>query len=84
MLMFKKEGRGSVADLKTDGFNERIQAAYHQGLIAVPISFFIRTYPRALGDGVPDFIENGVRLMASYGDPFLFAHFPTTVYTLSG
>lgn len=78
----QQEGtRENIADIRTNQFIEQIKGWHHSGGIRIPVFFLIRLYPRILGDGKPDLIENGMRLMSElYGDPCFFEDFPTTVF----
>ncbi|TRL38356.1 hypothetical protein FM996_00565 [Methylosinus sporium] len=75
-------GRQDVADMRVKAFNERIQKFEHSAKVRIPISVLCRLYPRPLKQGQPDLIESGVRYVSGlYGEPLLFEHFPTTVFT---
>jgi hypothetical protein len=65
-------------------FSDRIRDFEHSAKVRIPISVLCRLYPRPLNEGQPDLIESGVRYVSGvYGEPLLFKHFPTTVFTSS-
>lgn len=83
-VAYCETARESAADARTNQFMEKIQGTSHSAGIRIAAAFLTRLIPRALGDGAPDLIENGIRLMPElYGDPYWFAQFPATVFTPS-
>ena len=84
-VCYQEGAREWLADRRTESFLRGISDWAHSGGIRLPVSFLIRIYPRVLGHGAPDLIENGVRFMSElYGDRVYFSHFPTNVFTLLG
>ena len=83
-VAYVEGAREEAADLRVAAYHERLKDWEHAGDIRVPISVLSRLYPRPLGDGNPDLIESGVRVLsAEYGDASLFDDFPTTIFTQS-
>lgn len=84
-VCYQEGAREWIADHRTQSYITRMSKWHHSGGIRLPVNFLIRIYPRILGHGAPDLIENGVRFMSElYGDRVYFADFPTTVFTLLG
>ncbi len=73
--------RAEIADQRVHRYAERIKDWEHSGRIRVPISFLDRLYPRALGEGIPDLIDSGLRFCSSFCDPSLLDDFPAAVFT---
>ncbi len=83
-VSYLEGARPEVADMRVKAFSDRIQEFEHSAKIRIPISVLCRLYPRPLNEGQPDLIESGVRYVSGlYGEPVLFNHFPTTVFTSS-
>jgi hypothetical protein len=72
-----------IADLRTEGFLDRVREWEHAASIRIPIAVLTRLYPRTLDHGTPDLIENSIRLYGDHGDMLLFEDFPTNVFTRS-
>lgn len=74
--------RAEMADRRVQAFQDRLKDFNHRAGIRVPIAILSRLLPRALVDGRPDLIENGLQLYSNlYGDPDLFSMFPTLIFT---
>ena len=80
-LCYHEGGREEIADLRMDQLSAQMKSWEHSAGIRVPVFFTVRLYPRPLDDGTPDLIESGVRFLSTYGDPFYFEDFPTTLFT---
>jgi len=80
-VAYQEGTTAKIADLRVESFKERARAWYHSASIRVPISFLIRLYPRAFGEGLPDLIESTIRYYADYADPMLFRDFPSCVFS---
>jgi hypothetical protein len=82
-IAYQEGTRAEIADLRTEGFLDRVREWEHAASIRIPIAVLTRLYPRALGHGTPDLIENSIRLYTEHSDMLLFEDFPTNVFTRS-
>lgn len=71
------------ADTKTAMLMEQLNKFTHSAGIRIPAVLINRIYPRPIGDGSPDLIENVLKIMSDlYGDPVYFEDFPSSTFTL--
>lgn len=80
-VAYQEGAREEMADRRTFGFADWLKEVRHRNEIRVPLCKLVRLYPRALGDGVPDLIENTIDFLADYSDTVLPTLFPSTVFT---
>ena len=73
--------REEIADRRLANYVERLADFEHAGSIGLPISYLVRLYPRALGDGAPDLIESTIRFLGPHGVNELFADFPGAIFS---
>ncbi len=71
--------RAEVADARTQNILD--SDWHHSALVRVPLTFVTRLYPRPLGNGLPDLIENTIRLLASWAPLEMVKEFPSRVFT---
>jgi hypothetical protein len=80
-ICYQEGGREWIADHRTNSFISRIKNWAHSGGIRVPLSILTRIYPRLLGHGAPDLIENALPFISDlYGDRAYLADFPSVVF----
>jgi hypothetical protein len=82
-VAYQEGTRAEIADLRTEGFLDRVREWEHAASIRIPIAVLTRLYPRTLDHGTPDLIENSIRLYGHHGDMLLIEDFPTNVFTRS-
>ena len=83
-VSYMEGGRAEIANMRVKAFGDRIKEFEHSDKVRIPTSVLCRLYPRPLNEGQPDLIESSVRYVSgTYGEPLLFEHFPTTVFTQS-
>jgi hypothetical protein len=71
------------ADTKTTMLIDQLNKFTHSAGIRIPVTLINRLYPRPIGDGGPDLIENVMQIMSDlYGDPVYFEDFPSSTFTL--
>lgn len=75
--------REEIADRRLGNYTKRLSDFEHAGSIGLPISYLVRLYPRALGEGAPDLIESTIRLLGNQGVEELFDDFPGAIFTNS-
>jgi hypothetical protein len=80
-ICYQEGCRELIADRRTNGFISRTYEWEHSGGIRVPLLTLIRIYPRILGHGAPDLIENAVSFTSNrYGGRRYLADFPSGVF----
>ena len=80
-LCYQEGGRPEIANERTEAIIDQIRAWWHRTGILVPAIFLQRLYPRALEDGLPDLIENCVRLVSDFADPDIVSELPSLVFS---
>jgi len=81
-VCYQEGDRGEIADARTQSYLNRIRLWNHDAGVRIPVSVLTRLYPRALGHGAPDLIENAIPMVSElYGDKQYFKDFPTNVFT---
>lgn len=81
-VSYREGTRAEVADRRTRWIIAQLREFWHEPSIRIPVCYLIRLYPRALGEGEPDLVENAMYFKsAAYGDDVYFADFPGAVFT---
>lgn len=78
-IAYPEFARAEVADARTRNILE--SDWHHSALVRVPLTFVTRLYPRPIGNGLPDLIENTIRLLASWAPLEMVKDFPSRVFT---
>lgn len=79
-LAYPEGSRAAIADTRTLQIMKELNHAWHRWSVRVPATIVSRIYPRALGVGVPDLIEN-VLLLATEGEEFWLTKLPQRIFT---
>lgn len=80
-ICYQEGASEDMADGRSVRLKSEVRDWYHRRGISIPAFFVNRLYPRALGHGAPDLIENVIQ-MKSYGvHPSIFDLFPTCIFT---
>jgi len=79
-IAYPEFARAEVADARTRDILE--SDWYHSPHIRVPLVFVTRLYPRPVSDGLPDLIENVLKLLASWAPEDIVEEFPSRVFTV--
>jgi hypothetical protein len=79
-IAYPEFARAEVADARTRNILD--SDWHHSALVRVPLTFVTRLYPRPLGHGLPDLIENTIRLLASWAPLEMVKEFPSRVFTM--
>lgn len=80
-LTYQEGARDLVADARTDRITQDMVGWGHRGCIVIPAFFVNRLYPRSLGAGDPDLVENAIQFRADFADPSIFDWFPSRIFT---
>lgn len=80
-LCYREGGRPEVADDRTRAVFEQMKDWRFDSAAVIPAIFLQRLYPRALGEGQPDLIENSVWWIASFADPEVADDLPRAIFT---
>lgn len=84
-VAYQEGTREEIADQRTEHLLERLKEWTHPGSIRLPISFFVRLFPRVLEHGAADLIESTVQVISGvYGTPELFEDFPSAIFSPGG
>lgn len=78
-LAYEEMARENVADARTERIIRDINGWAHRWAINVPLVMVDRVYPRPIGVGQPDVIENLIPFLAQHADRSLIGTFPTRV-----
>lgn len=82
-IAYTESARPDIADSRTRNIMETSKEKWnHQASITVPLVVVNRLYPRALGVGVPDLIENSLPMYTG-NDPHMVATFPSNIFTVA-
>jgi len=79
-IAYPEGSRPAVADARTDYIMKTMPDVFHRWSVRVPATIVNRLYPRPLGRGRPDIIEN-VMLIASQGEEHWLKRLPARVFT---
>jgi hypothetical protein len=79
-VAYPEGSRPAVADARTREILKSFHEAWHHWSVRVPVTVVTRLYPRALGSGRPDLIENAV-VGATEGQEFWVTKLPWMIFT---
>ena len=80
-VAYPEGARPTLADARTQHIlNAGRYEYFHRWSVRIPATVVTRLYPRALGVGNPDLIENALA-GATNGEEFWFEQLPTRVFT---
>lgn len=79
-VAYPEGSRPAVADARTREILKSFHEAYHHWSVRVPLTVVTRLYPRALGSGRPDLIENAL-VGATEGQEFWATKLPWMIFT---
>lgn len=79
-VAYPEGARPALADARTRHILKAAGEFWHRWSVRVPVTIFIRLYPRALGPGSPDLIENAI-LGAAEGQEFWLTKVPHRAFT---
>jgi hypothetical protein len=80
-IAYPESSRASVADARTQFIVDSSSKWFHRWTVMIPMSTIGRLYPRALGGGIPDLIENCLPMTAKGEEDYLRI-LPAHVFTL--
>jgi len=78
-IAYPESNRDAVADARTQEIRDACNRWVHRWSMLIGATFINRLYPRALGVGVPDFIESTMPIVAA-GDEHLLGMLPSCVF----
>lgn len=78
-IAYPESNRDSLADARTQEIKDACNRWVHRWSIRVGATFINRLYPRAMGVGMPDFIESTMPILAN-GDDYLLSTLPCCVF----
>lgn len=79
-IAYPEGSRPALADARTKHIMDTMPTVFHRWSVRVPATIVNRVYPRPLGHGRPDLIEN-VLCIASKGQEFWLPKLPHRVFT---
>jgi hypothetical protein len=80
-MAYTEGGRSDLADARTRQILESSPDWWHNWGPIIPLIVVHRLYPRALGDGRPDLIENSLVLLSRDADEEVARTYGTNVFT---
>ena len=80
-MCFQEGAIADVADERTRRIEQEMHGWTHDWGIQIPVMFVNRLFPRPIGEGLPDLIENVFQFRAADADPVFQELIPSAVFT---
>jgi hypothetical protein len=79
-IAYPEGSRSAIADARTRHILKTMEESWHSWYVRVPVTVISRLYPRALGHGLPDLIENALPGVAK-GQEHWITRVPWMIFT---